>query len=298
MVKRALFLFAVALAPATAATREATNDTCRSCHTDITAKHDSALHAHSFDDASFQKGYRKEPEAYCRACHEPEPAFATQRGVACVTCHDPESRGTVLTTTASGKAPHKVDSQADFGTQACARCHEFPFPHAENNGEKGLMQKTMHEHAGDARSCSSCHLRDHTFNVSRDPAMLARALVVTASRDDEQQAVFELSSRGIGHAFPTGDLFRRLVLRVSKAGGKPVEVPFWRTFRSHRNEDGTLARAESSDRRLAPSQRVVIPMAAELSWEVAYQRITSVEQTPPFGVDVEAETILARGRLP
>jgi hypothetical protein len=132
--------------------------------------------------------------------------------------------------------------------------------------------------------------------------MLARALVVTTSRDEGEHAVFELSSRGVGHAFPTGDLFRRLVLRVvpkgAPRGSRPVEIPFWRTFRAAESDDGTLARYEASDRRLAPSQRVVIPVTVELTWEVAYQRITSVEQTPPFGVDVEAETILARGRLP
>ena len=35
----------------------------------------------------------------------------------------------------------------------------------------------------------------------------------------------------------------------------------------------------------------------DCAWEVVYQRVTGVAQTPPFAVAVEAELVLARGTL-
>ncbi len=171
------------------------------------------------------------------------------------------------------------------------------------------MQKTTREHAASAergRSCASCHMtanergrHGHGFAASRDPALLSAALEVDASRDAEGQAVFTLASRGVGHAFPTGDLFRRLVLRVTTRG-VVFEHPLGRTFRATRDASGAAVRFEATDERLSSSRRIVLPLSGkpgELAWEVTYQRVTGVQQTPPFAVDVEAETVLARGKL-
>jgi hypothetical protein len=151
----------------------------------------------------------------------------------------------------------------------------------------------------------------HTFDVSRNRDLLASALEVRAVRNGNGDAMFTLTARGVGHAFPTGDLFRRLVLRATAArssGGNsssdpPVragdgrrvalEYPFWRTFRA----DSEGRRFEVTDNRLAPSQRVTVPLEGPLEWEVVYQRVTAVAQTPPYDIDVEAELPLVRGSL-
>lgn len=65
-------------------------------------------------------------------------------------------------------------------------------------------------------SCASCHLprgrdghRDHRFNVTRNLALLRDALQTSARRTPEGLEV-SLRTRDVGHAMPTGDLFRRL----------------------------------------------------------------------------------------
>ncbi len=103
------------------------------------------------------------------------------------------------------------------------------------------MQKTATEHAGSAyrdRTCASCHMkagengrRTHGFVASHDATMLANAIDVQATRQENGHLVFVLSSRDVGHAFPTGDLFRRLVLRLKTTRGVR-EQPFERSFRS------------------------------------------------------------------
>jgi hypothetical protein len=301
--------------------REKLDASCKQCHAAAARDHEASLHRASFTDASFQRGYVAEPQAFCRSCHAPESrpnaepdAFARDRGVTCVTCHVPKSGGAVLAgprARPSGvSAPHEIARVPDLGTRACASCHEFAFPGAEQMGERGLMQSTMTEHAralGDlaARACADCHMRrgddaraSHGFAASRDPAALARAIDVVAARGADGRLVFTLTSREIGHAFPTGDLFRRLVLRV-KTRHTVIEQPFGRTFRAERTPDARSVRRCTSDTRIEGSRTLELPIDASepVSWELVYQRVTGVEQAPPFRVDVEAETRLHAGVL-
>ncbi|AKU94411.1 hypothetical protein AKJ09_01075 [Labilithrix luteola] len=311
-------------APATSAyargSREQVNARCVACHAGVARDHDGSLHAQAFVEPSFQKGYAIEPAAFCRSCHAPEhgpatepDAFARSHGVACVTCHVPDANGTIVTGEGhdtGSNGPHAVKRIPNFGTRACTSCHEFAFPNSGSLGEKGLMQKTATEHAtstyGD-RTCTTCHMpksdsgrRSHRFTASRDATMLAAALHVKASREANGHLSFELSSLGVGHAFPTGDLFRRLVLRLKTARGVR-EQSFERSFRATRDPaNGKTSRFEATDTRLAPSRRFELDVAAPeggCSWELVYQRVTGVGQTPPFTADVEAETVLARGTL-
>lgn len=295
-----------AAGPRDAELRSVRNAECVLCHAGIADEHDASLHAASFTDASFQRGYVLEPVAFCRACHAPEadPAvapegFARSHGVACVTCHDPEGRGAILATRASGRAPHAVAPVADLGTRACVACHEFAFPGSPTHGTTSMMQRTAMEHAEVATACATCHMPPdddghpgHRFGASRDADLLARSVVVEPTRLDAERVSFALTAQGVGHAFPTGDLFRRLVLRVTSARGTVLEEPFGRSFRAR---DGV--REEVRDRRLAPRQSVTLAARAGARWQLVYQRVTSVDQTPPFASHVESETELAAGAL-
>jgi hypothetical protein len=209
-------------------------------------------------------------------------------------------------------APHPVERVEGFGTRACVACHDFSFPHAESLGDKGRMQRTAGEHAASparARECSSCHMPKtergrgaHGFASSRDDALLASALDVKVAREEGAgRAVWTLASREVGHAFPTGDLFRRLVLRVRTPRGT-IEHAFERTFRATRDAAANYVRFETTDTRLVAGQprrvELAVPGAAgACAWEVVYQRVTSVDQSPPFAVHVESETVLARGSI-
>ncbi len=283
---------------------------CVRCHASTATSHDASLHRVAFSDPSFQKGFAIEPAPFCQGCHAPETkptavvdAFARTRGVTCVTCHQPTTGGPVLAGPprgARGAAPHPLQRAPDFGTRACAGCHEFSFPHAEAKGERGLMQKTMREHGASRdkdTSCAGCHMKggDHGVATSRDPALLRRALSVGVTREGAGPLTFTLDAVGVGHAFPTGDLFRRLVLRVHVPGGV-VERVLGRTFTSV-TEGDLIVRLERSDLRLAPSRKVVVEAPQGTRWEVVYQRVTGVGQTPPYATNVESETLLASGAL-
>lgn len=306
--------------PATASyergARERDDAACTRCHGSIAREHEASLHARSFTDESFQKGYAIEPEAFCRSCHAPESkpdaqpdAFARTHGVSCVSCHAPSgaANGAVLASpsTRASSAPHAITRVPDFGTRACTSCHDFAFPGAEAHGEKGRMQKTAREHAASPdrdRSCASCHMTRgeghaaHGFAVASDRTLLASALDVLAARDPDGRARFVVSARGVGHAFPTGDLFRRLVLRVKTPRG-PIEHAFERRFRAERDASGAPVRFETVDTRLSPSRTVVLAAPAGSTWEVVYQRVTAVAQTPPFAATVESEMVLSKGSL-
>lgn len=298
--------------------REAANAGCVRCHAGVAATHDGSLHAASWTDPSFQRGYAIEPTAFCRSCHAPESApqaepdaWARAVGVTCVTCHSPEGTRGVLASARTNEishAPHEIVRLDDFGTRACVACHDFAFPGAASLGARGRMQKTALEHAESsdrARPCASCHMprvptrATHAFAASRDLPALTAALDVTAVRDPQtDHVVWTLTSKGVGHAFPTGDLFRRLVLRVRTPRGT-IERPFERSFRSTRDATGAVIRSESNDTRLRPAHpvRIDLPLPGPLSWQLLYQRITAVAQTPPFTPTLDDELILAQGRL-
>ena len=54
--------------------------------------------------------------------------------------------------------------------------------------------------------------RDHRFDVR---SLLGHAVRVESARLDDGAVIVELSSRGVGHRFPTGDLFRRLTVTLT-----------------------------------------------------------------------------------
>jgi hypothetical protein len=167
------------------------------------------------------------------------------------------------------------------------------------------MQKTLTEHArSPARdtACATCHMRrrgraSHELGASRDAALLAGALDVRTSQRDGS-VVLSLGSKGVGHAFPTGDLLRRLVVRVTTSRGT-TEHPLGRTFGARRSAGGEAVRFELGDGRLSPNARLELPLApstsSSSSWEVVYQRVTGIEQRPPFVATIEDEILLARG---
>jgi hypothetical protein len=67
------------------------------------------------------------------------------------------------------------------------------------------LQSTMSEAGG--QRCSACH-DPHRALGGHDPAMLARAIAVSASGDGG----FTVRVGDAAHRFPTGDPFRRLVV--------------------------------------------------------------------------------------
>lgn len=203
---------------------EAIERACERCHADIAAEWRGSLHASSSFDPLYLDAFSREPLPFCEGCHAPEGRPLAHLGVGCVTCH--LLTGEVLAAPGKRAAPHPVRRVEAFaGVSACASCHEFEFPGRVVG--PSLMQSTVSEHRRSAyadRSCADCHMplvgegrrahRSHAFAAREG---LADAVKVDA-RWEGQALVVTVEPSGVGHALPTGDLFRRLSVSVSAEG--------------------------------------------------------------------------------
>ena len=318
------------------------NEECASCHVEIAEEWRVSLHRQAWIDPVFQKAYAIEPVAFCRSCHAPEaspaaaPGEAAQAvGVGCTTCHV-QGEMIVGATASSGRAPHGVFADARMATrQACAACHQFDFP-----GERLPMQDTLREHAASSfasTECQSCHMplvasvassagkpgarphKSHAFQVIGDPSMIRRAVKLSASRPSARKVAIAIAAGDVGHAFPTGDMFRRLEVRAEaiSASGEVIAradpVILGRTFtdRSRDREKSpafAFHRVEAEDSRVPPPGAGPAPIV-ELSfggpvgplrvrWRVAYQRMGTA-MAASFGVEQAIdEVIVGEGELP
>lgn len=295
------------------------NAACEGCHAEAAKTWRSSLHAQAWSDPVFQRSFAEEPATFCRDCHAPETATPAL-GVGCVTCHDPSGTGVVLASTAAPDAleaiPHRVLRDPAFaGDLACASCHEFAFPDAaQPGGGVTTMQRTISEHASSRfadRTCASCHMpklargaRGHGFAVATDPALLRRALVASATRSDESVA-FDLGPGEVGHAFPTGDLLRRLVI-VAEVVADDHQLlahearALGRHFRFEAGAHGGKVQREISDDRVQGGfQQVVLqlgPLARSqvITWRIEWQRVQSMHGEDAVIADA---VVVAEGRL-
>jgi hypothetical protein len=304
-----------------------TNESCLVCHDEQAAEWRGSLHRRSSVDPAYRRALALEPSAFCRGCHAPEanPQYdladsVSEMGVGCVTCHVTEE-GLVLAAPKNeeSSAPHPVRRSPEFAnTGACVNCHEFTFPGIGlgSHDDGMFMQTTVREHdrsRGNNQSCADCHMpvvqghKSHSFAQVRDPEWLRKSLEVNAKRGDFQELVVTLRQTNSGHAFPTGDLFRRLevgaVLRDVR--GRKVrrdERYLARHFIERRGASGRYL--ESDDRifdsvvlldlDVAPPQSAQGPFHG--SYWVKLQRVATVgEGSRANEAVVESEVVLAEG---
>jgi hypothetical protein len=231
-------------------------------------------------------------------------------------------------TLAASDDHHAVRGDERLSTrEACASCHQFDFPRSKGQP----MQDTLAEHAGSSMSavgCRDCHMplvdgegeggtrrRSHDFSVISNPRLLEQAVAVESVRDGATMLSLELSAGRIGHAFPTGDMFRRLEVRAEALDAEgnvvmtaPV-VHLARKFRDIPASDGSLEirRVEIADTRVPPpgkgSRTVSVRFPAptdrlSVRWVVAYQRMDHA-MAASFDLDqARDEIVVARGLIP
>lgn len=335
------------------------SESCSVCHAEIAREWSRSLHHASWKDPVFQKAYDIEPKAFCRGCHAPEadpsstPSITAQNeGVGCVSCH--ESRGHIVghttrsstpvaSSSASVDAPwaapaapdHDVRGEAWLATSdACEGCHQFNFPKDARQVVPSPMQNTHAEWRASSHAntpCQGCHMpwvegaqgqkhHNHDFRVVGDAALLRRALRASAERSSTTQVTLKVESGWIGHALPTGDMFRRLQVRATAidpklgaAQGSTPPVDLARTFRDipvhpDSKTDFTTQRVEGRDTRIGPPgtptdhREIVLDVrgataSTRVHWEVVYQRMMT-PLAESFGMNqVEDELVLASGDL-
>jgi len=283
------------------------NEGCVVCHADVALEWSASRHRSAYTNPAFSRAISAEPLAECRACHAPEadPALAPEAGLAdlgvgCVSCHGTAER--VLAGPGDATAPHAlVRSEAFAGPRACAGCHEFTFP-----GGDALAQSTVTEHASGPHagtSCADCHMprgdggrRRHDFASVRDETTLREALSVFASRDREGVRV-ELVSVGVGHSFPTGDLFRRLRVRAEVPGPDGSVLADDERFLGRAFDERAPVKREIADDRVGPAGLLVrlAPGAAPtdpIEIEVRLERVLFGISHAPSLSEIESSVVL------
>jgi hypothetical protein len=318
----------------------AQNAACEGCHEDVAREWRGSLHQRSNIEPAYQRAFAIEPMRFCQGCHAPEsdlnadpPPEVSALGVGCVTCHvtaegilaAPVAAG-AHTAPARGETPHSVVRDPQFSSgAACASCHEFPFPDAAVRGSIELMQSTHTEHARSTHadtSCAGCHMpassdgasigrarRSHAFTASRDPAFLRGAVRVAAQRTGPTTVRITLTPQGVGHALPTGDLFRRIEVLAEALGpdnlvlGRAARY-LARHFRVERRNPGVALRILDRDERVGidgDKETVVdldvgaIAAGAPIAWSVTYQRVEHPREVGEEDAVIEGEIVLAQG---
>jgi len=270
---------------------------CGSCHTEVYADWQTTRHRAAWDNAVFLDGLAREPLARCVHCHAPlveqkreagplrgrtfPPSSSSSllhEGVTCAVCH--VRGGRVLTTRPvqpdAATPMHDIVVEPALKDPAfCASCHQFGF-----TGSDALMQGTWSEwrafaDAGGQGTCQSCHMPGgrHLFRGAWDHELLRQSLVVDVDRGPDGVALV-LHSRGVGHHFPTGDLFRHLTVEVSDVvrAGVDDDGAFVDVFRIGRTFGGAgLDKRVVEDTSLEPGvpRRVPLPSWTR-RWRVRY----------------------------
>jgi len=303
------------------------NQGCVGCHEDIAAEWQSSLHAQAYTNPEFRRALHEEPLPFCKGCHAPEadpnkadnPALQ-RLGVSCVSCHVVET-GILAVPSSRKTASHPVVRQASFATQAaCGKCHQFAFPGESGSMASSLMQSTINEFrviSDDSRGCAVCHMpvteeghRSHRFDVSRNAPLLRAALRVTARRLGKHRVEMLLSSKAVAHAFPTGDLFRRLSVQLEALGPEFSQLEthtayLTREFETTHTLGGVQRRRPVRDTRLPADGQ---PRALVFEWDndisqcsirfrVVYQRVQHPGKVGQADAEVAGEVELATGEL-
>lgn len=292
------------------------NARCVSCHAEEAEGWSSSRHHASGSNQAYRDALAIEPSSFCQSCHAPETDPRSMDpdplGVGCVTCHV-TTPGEVL---ASGEtdeldvagAPHPVRRSVEFAdTGACASCHEFTFPMASGDADGDFMQTTIREHGRSKaanKACASCHMRggSHSFADVRDPQWLRRHVSARAAIDEFGVTV-TIDHRA-GHAFPTGDLFRRVEVgaEVRDAAGSVLRRDVRWLSRRFEIAPGEIGRRLVRDDRVhdEPVETLLdvqaVPGAITIVWWVTYQRVAHTgDGRDPKSAVIESEVPLHGG---
>lgn len=305
---------------------------CEGCHVDIAAEHQGSLHRQSQQDPAYQRAFAVEPLAFCQRCHAPEadperpvPPQLAALGTGCVTCHVTSDGGVLAAPRDPGvqrrAAPHAVVRDARFGAEgACVGCHDFDFPSGVARRRSEPMQATVAEHRASAWasfSCAECHMeraadghRTHGFAASRSPAKIRAAASVSAERVGPGTLRVRLVAADVGHAFPTGDLFRRLTVSAEVEGDDHALIARAERHLARHFGEARLglagARTQVRDDRLGVggSERAVelaLGPDAEglpISWRVAYERVEHPLSSDGEQALIEGSIVVAEGVAP
>ncbi|MDX8402268.1 MAG: hypothetical protein R8K47_06510, partial [Mariprofundaceae bacterium] len=193
-----------------------------------------------------------------------DPLPLRHAGVTCAACHvrgwqrfGPPPRPSLAVGRQDAPAHGGFTATKDFeASQFCASCHQFPQSMAINGKP---LQNTIEEwkqspFARQGVTCQQCHMPDrrHEFRGIHDPDMVRKGLDFKLERRGGD-AVLTITSRWIGHAFPTY-VTPKIIVRAEAvdAGGVVLRAWQWEIVREVYYSDGWQ---EKRDTRLMPGER-------------------------------------------
>ena len=309
--------------PAYSGNTSLANLQCAGCHRAIAEEWRKSLHHNAYVNSYFSRAVKIEAVNFCRKCHAPDadpsrdpPPPVASDGVSCLSCHW-TSQGIVGSHgIGDAVAPNhfRAGDNRFSDDRACANCHEFDFPSGANNPVMTAMQSTVTEHKASRfsdRACQACHMplvadsdgrqhRSHDFAVQGNQRLFAQAVSVKLVARHPSSITVELSTGAIGHAFPTGDLFRAAELRlwVSEPNGQVLSEARYRLERSYRSDLLHQTRRVLLDTRLVPKdgkdakRTVELPLVAEaykIHYSVSWQRMPE-QLAVRLGLDPKAQS--------
>ncbi len=254
---------------------------CVNCHAPLVEQRDEVL-----ANRAFYAALDPRSGATSIPARKPEPLAA--HGIHCATCHVRD--GKMLAPEATDFSPHDARSVPAMREGAfCIDCHEFPMP-VTHDGQTVLtdapMQQTGTEwrawlEAGGTQTCQDCHMPGgrHVFRGAHDRDWLRESVDVSLDLSDDA-ARFTLKSVGVGHAMPTGDLFRHLTLEVQRgsSSGGTWQVVHWMGRRFERDADNV--RRVASDTSLQPGEPRVVEVDPGFDrWRLVYHYGSEHDET-------------------
>lgn len=257
---------------------------CAECHPAQVESWRHSGHATARMDDVFQVALTEDRPAWCVQCHAPfarnlergplpPDSPPEEHGVTCAGCHAPLG-----------------EARATPG-MPCAGCHQFGFPVLTSGGHRVRLSATQQqqdtvgewtrwrEQSGDSRHCATCHMPrgDHGLGGTRRTESLKAALVVEQAR-----GALVVSTREVGHAFPTGDVMRWVSVEVAD---EPLfESPrtvatFGRRLQLRAWPDEPLPHLGAvEDTRLVPGQPRRVPVPAGARYARIVYHLVSREQ--------------------
>jgi hypothetical protein len=245
--------------------------TCTPCHAGIVDEWAKSQHGRAWTDGIFQREFRNQPLDWCVRCHAPlatgdaaSVGPVAAQGVNCAVCHLRD--GEMVAAAKREGSPHATRVVEGMNTAAyCAGCHEFNFPVIDQDKQVHAytahpMQHTVSEFQSGVRAsqpgeCLGCHGNTpsrHRFPGAHADGVLQHAIGMELCRSGRDLEI-ALTNQGAGHAVPTGDLHRHMVLRAwrSNAPEHVFEARIGRLFDAA--EDG--GKVVSEDTSIRPGER-------------------------------------------
>ena len=165
-----------------------------------------------------------------------------------------------------------------------------------------MMQLTATEHRASTHSttpCTTCHMpraaghASHRFAASRDVDFLRPAADIRASRSGNE-VLISLSPRDVGHALPTGDIFRRLRVEVIVPGDAATQrLAFLdRSTKSGGPDNRPFVAGAPAEVRMA-----IAAPGRPIAWSVTYERVEHPTSPDGSNAAIDGSIELASGTL-